>query len=101
MKIQNNGSSGAAPLESTRTQLTPSNGAGNAGNSIAGHDGDSVAISSLSAQVADANSVDTQQRVDRVAQLAALHARGSYQVSAQDLSGAMISGALGTGGGEA
>lgn len=99
MKIQNNGSSGSAPLENPRTQpLASEITGGGLGQSISGHDGDSVAISGLSSQVAGANASDSSQRANRVAELAALHARGSYQLSANKLSNAMVSQALGLGG---
>ena len=99
MKIQNNGSSGAGPLENPRTQpLTSETTGSDLGQSISGHDGDSVAISGLSSRVADANASDSGQRANRVAELAALHARGSYQVSSNRLSNAMVSQALGLGG---
>jgi len=98
MKIQNNGSSGAAPLDNTRLQPASPDSANNRGPSISGLDGDSVAISSMSARVSQANSADSQQRADRVAELAALHARGGYQVNAANLSSALVSQALGPGG---
>jgi hypothetical protein len=100
MKIQNNGSTGSAPLDTTRAQLI-SPGAGTstgAGQIVSGHDGDLVAISSMSVRVSDANAVDSQQRASRVAELAALHARGGYQVNAADLGGTLVSQALAQGG---
>ena len=98
MKIQNHGSSGAAPLESTRTQPASSEAPGSKSHSITGHDGDSIAISSMSASVSEANAAESQQRANRVAELTALHARGNYHVNTANLSGALVSQALAPGG---
>ena len=100
MKIQNDGSLGSAPLETTRAQPSPPTAAGSssAGLTISGHDGDSVEISGLSARVADANAAEGQQRANRVAELAALHSRGGYQVNAANLSSALVSQAIAPGG---
>jgi hypothetical protein len=100
MKIQNNGSPGSAPLETTRTQPASHDlgGSAAAGQIIAGHDGDSVSISSLSARVSDANATESQQRANRVSELAALHSRGGYQVNSNNLSNALVSQALSPGG---
>ena len=98
MKIQNNGSSGAAPLDNSRTQPVTPGGAGNGGQTISGHDGDSVSISSISSQVSDANTAESQQRSSRVEELSALHARGGYQVNAANLSRALVSQSLAPGG---
>jgi len=101
MKIQNDGSLGSAPLETTRAQPSPrAAGSASAGLTLSGHDGDSVEISGLSARVADANAADSQQRTNRVAELAALHSRGGYQVNAANLSSAMVSQAVAPGGKE-
>lgn len=96
MKIQNNGSLGSAPLETTRTQPAPNEASSSptAGRTISGHDGDSVEISGISARVAEANLSDSQQRTNRVADLAALYSRGGYQVNAASLSGALVSQAV-------
>jgi anti-sigma28 factor (negative regulator of flagellin synthesis) len=98
MKIQNNGSPGSAPLETTRAQPAPNDlgSSAAAGRSISGHDGDSVEISSMSARVSDANAVEGQQRANRVTELAALHSRGGYQVSAANLSNVLITQAVET-----
>jgi anti-sigma28 factor (negative regulator of flagellin synthesis) len=100
MKIQNDGSAGSAPLETTRAQPAPSEVSGSAvaGQAISGHDGDSVEISGISTRVADANAIDTQQRANRVAELTALHSRGGYQVNASSLSSALVSQAVAPGG---
>jgi anti-sigma28 factor (negative regulator of flagellin synthesis) len=100
MKIQNNGSTGSAPLESTRAQPASQESISSigGGQTLSGHDGDSVAISSMSARVSDANATDSQQRANRVAELEALHSRGGYQVNSANLSGALVTQALAPGG---
>jgi flagellar biosynthesis anti-sigma factor FlgM len=100
MKIQNNGLPGSAPLETTRAQPAPQEAGTStaAGQSMSGLDGDSIEISSMSARVSQANAADSQQRANRVAELTALHARGSYQVDSTGLSGALVSQALAPGG---
>jgi len=96
MKIQTNGLPGSAPLETTRAQPAPQQaGVGpTGGQTISGLDGDSIEISSMSARVSQANAADSQQRANRVAELAALHSRGGYQVNAASLSGALVSQAI-------
>lgn len=100
MKIQNNGSPESAPLESARAQPAPqgTKSSGTLGQTISGHDGDSIQISSMSTSLADANAADGQQRANRVAELAALHSRGGYQVNAANLSSTLVSQALTPGG---
>jgi anti-sigma28 factor (negative regulator of flagellin synthesis) len=96
MKIQNDGSPGSAPLETTRAQPAPHEATSSTavGRSIAGHDGDSVEISGLSARVSDANAIESRQRANRVAELTALHSRGAYHVNANNLSSALVSNAV-------
>ena len=97
MKIQNNGVQGPNSLETSRTQATtPSAGHGLAGRKVAGHEGDSVEISGLSANVAEANATDAHQRAARVSQLAALYAKGEYHTNSAALSKALISHATGS-----
>jgi anti-sigma28 factor (negative regulator of flagellin synthesis) len=100
MKIQNNGLPGSTPLETTRAQPAPPEAGSSAaaGQSISGLDGDSIEISSMSTRVSQANAADSQQRANRVAELAALHSRGGYQVNADNLSGALVSQAVAPGG---
>jgi anti-sigma28 factor (negative regulator of flagellin synthesis) len=95
MKIQNNGIQGSTPLETERTQSAPQTSGGTTqGRKTAGHDGDSVEISSISASLSQANSVDSQHRTNRIAELAAIHARGDYQANAQKLSQALVAHSL-------
>jgi anti-sigma28 factor (negative regulator of flagellin synthesis) len=100
MKIQNNGLPGSAPLETARAQPAPPEAGSSvaAGQTVAGLDGDSIEISSMSARVAQANAADGQQRANRVEALAALHANGGYQVNAASLSSTLVTLAIAPGG---
>jgi anti-sigma28 factor (negative regulator of flagellin synthesis) len=99
MKIQNEGLNGSTPLETGRTApvTPPANNNGSGGTKISGAEGDSVEISGISSRLAEANAVNGQQRSDRVAQLAAVYARGQYQVNASDLSRALVSHSMSAG----
>jgi anti-sigma28 factor (negative regulator of flagellin synthesis) len=92
MKIQSDGLQGSAPLETERTQSAPqtTGGSTHGGRKVAGHDGDSVEISSISAHLSEANSVDSQHRTNRIAELSAIHARGDYHANAEKLSRALV-----------
>jgi anti-sigma28 factor (negative regulator of flagellin synthesis) len=91
MKIQNDALQGSNPLETGRTQSTPQTGGGTlAGHKVSGHDGDSVEISGLSTQLSQANSLDNRQRDNRVAELAALYAKGQYRVNSAELSRKLV-----------
>ncbi|HLK49907.1 MAG TPA: flagellar biosynthesis anti-sigma factor FlgM [Bryobacteraceae bacterium] len=99
MKIQNDGLQGTNPLESGRTQATQQPGGTNGltGQTIAGHEGDSVQISGISKHLAESNALDSSQRENRVAQLAALYAKGNYHVDAAKLSGKLVSNSVAAG----
>src|SRR4029077_6051868 len=71
MKIQNDGIQGSTPLETERTQSAPQT-SGIQGRHGAGDDGDSVEISSISAHLSQANSVESQHRTSRIAELSAI-----------------------------
>jgi len=100
MKIHNDGLQGTNPLETGRTQglQQPGNTQGLPGQTIAGHEGDSVQISGISQHLAESNALDSQQRETRVAQLAALYSKGQYQVNAAALSQKLVSNSISTGG---
>jgi anti-sigma28 factor (negative regulator of flagellin synthesis) len=99
MKIQNEGLNGSTPLETGRTASVtpPANNNGSGGTKVSGAEGDSVEISGISSRLAEANAVNGQQRENRVSQLAAVYARGEYQVNASNLSRSLVSHALGAG----
>jgi hypothetical protein len=81
------GASGA--LETHRANLRP---AGGESAAPAGHD--TVAISSLSAQIHEALTASQVEAARRLTGLAELYARGQYQVDAVKLSRALVSHAL-------
>jgi anti-sigma28 factor (negative regulator of flagellin synthesis) len=99
MKIHSDGLQGTNPLETGRTQNTPQTGgaSGLTGQTIAGHEGDSVQISGISQHLAESNALDSQQRETRVAQLGALYSKGNYQVDAAALSRKLVSGSIAAG----
>lgn len=98
MKIHNDGLQGTNPLETGRTQGTPHTGGvnGNAlpGQTIAGHEGDSVQISGISQHLAESNALDSKQREARVHELAAQYAKGNYNVNAKALSQKLVSNSI-------
>ena len=98
MKIQSDGLQGSTPLEAERTQSTTQTSGGSTpeGRKVAGHDGDSVEISSISAHLSEANSVDSQHRTNRIAELSAIHARGDYHANAEKLSRALVAHSIRT-----
>jgi len=59
--------------------------------------GDQVEISSFSGNVATSVGALGEQQAARVSQLAALYARGDYQVDSMQVSRALISGAIASG----
>jgi len=99
MKIHNDGLQGTNRLETGKTQATPpTTGAGNLkGQTVSGHDGDTVQISGISQHLAEANALDEKQRENRVAALAAQYSKGQYQVNAAALSQKLVSNSIGAG----
>jgi len=99
MKIHNDGVQGNNPLETGRTQNTqhPSGGSGLPGQTIAGHEGDSIQISGISQHLAESNALDSKQRENRVAELTALYAKGNYQVNPAALSRKLVSNSIAAG----
>ena len=99
MKIHNDGLQGTTPLETGRTQGTPPAGGSNGlpGQTISGHEGDSVQISGISQHLAESNALDSKQREARVHELAAQYAKGNYHVNAKALSQKLVSNSIGAG----
>lgn len=99
MKIHSDGLQGTNALETGRTQgAQPAGGAsGLPGQTIAGHEGDSVQISGISQHLAESNALDGKQRENRVAELAALYSKGNYQVDAAALSRKLVSNSIAAG----
>jgi len=99
MTINNDCTQGCGPSETARAQGAPTTVSHTPpGQRVDGAEGDSVHISGISAQLADANAVDGRQRADRVTALAAIYGRGEYQVNAADLSRSLVLHAAGIGG---
>lgn len=100
MKIHNDGLQGTNPLETGRTQgpQQPGGATGLNGQTVSGHEGDTVQISGISQHLAQSNALDAQQRETRVAQLASLYAKGQYHVNSAALSQKLVSNGIGSGG---
>ena len=99
MKIHTDGLQGTNPLETGRTQGSQHTGApaGAHGQTVAGHEGDTVQISGISQQLAESNALEGKQREHRVAELSALYAKGQYHVNAAALSKKLVSHSVNTG----
>jgi anti-sigma28 factor (negative regulator of flagellin synthesis) len=101
MKIHNDGLQGTNPLETGRTQgpQLPAGATGLNGQTVAGHEGDTIQISGISQHLAETNALDAKQRETRVAELAALYAKGQYHVNSASLSQKLVSNSIGSSGG--
>ncbi len=101
IRIQNDGLSGAAASETSRTQdIVQIGGHSSNGASRAGEPTDTVEISSLSGRIADAGSSIDAAQSKRVSYLAQLYQSGRYQVDSLAVSRALVSQALSASGTE-
>jgi hypothetical protein len=93
MQIHNDGIAGPAA-----SQSAPAESAAQPGSStqigFPNSGADQVEISSLSGNIAASVNALANQQAGRVSQLAALYARGEYQVNSQQLSHALVSAAI-------
>jgi anti-sigma28 factor (negative regulator of flagellin synthesis) len=95
IRIQNDSLAGTAASETSRTQdVVQIGGKGSRSGSRIGSSSDSVEISSLSGQIANASSAAEATQASRVRQLAALYSSGRYQVDSAALSSALVSHAI-------
>ncbi|HUA64059.1 MAG TPA: flagellar biosynthesis anti-sigma factor FlgM [Verrucomicrobiae bacterium] len=101
IRIQNDGLSGSAAAETSRTQDVVQIGSQSSNAaSRSGGPADSVEISSLFNRISDAsNSLESAQN-KRVSYLAQLYQSGRYQVDSTAVSRALVSQALGSSGTE-
>jgi hypothetical protein len=97
IRIQNDGIAAAstAPLAPTENAGKPDSSSQSGSVSAGG--ADLVDISSLSGNIAASVSALADQQAARVSQLAALYAKGDYQVNSAQLSHALVSAAIGGG----
>ena len=97
MKIQTDGLAGASGIETARAQeaAAAAQGGKSHGTAAPATAGDSVQLSSLSARVQAAASTEETGMSARASEIAALYAKGQYQVDAGKLSHALVSSALG------
>jgi anti-sigma28 factor (negative regulator of flagellin synthesis) len=105
LRIQGESLEGALAPQTSRTQETPltSQSESQRVPKAVESGRDSVEMSDLSARLSAANQQEDARESDRVSTLAALYARGEYQVGPENLSHALVSHALSgaTEGGEA
>ena len=94
IRLQNDGVAGASTSAASQTNLTQS---GSSITPASGFNTDQVEISSLSESISSASSALGSQQADRVSQLAAVYAKGQYQVDSVQLSHALVSHALASG----
>jgi anti-sigma28 factor (negative regulator of flagellin synthesis) len=96
IRIQGESLESALAPQTTRTQETPliSQNEGQRVVKAVENGQDSVEISSLSTRLSAANQQEDARVSDRVSALAALYARGQYQVDTGNLSRALVSHAL-------
>jgi anti-sigma28 factor (negative regulator of flagellin synthesis) len=96
MRIHNDGVAGPAASQSAPAESTAQPGSSTQ-IGLAANSPDQVEISSLSGNLTDSAAALANQQAARVSQLAALYARGEYQVDSQQLSHALVSAAVSSG----
>ncbi|MGA2648592.1 MAG: hypothetical protein ABSF15_28245 [Candidatus Sulfotelmatobacter sp.] len=94
IRIHNDVIAAAAPPPPAPAENAARAGASTLASSVAGSSGDQVEISSFSGNVATSVGALAEQQGARVSHLAALYARGDYQVDSMQTSRALISGAI-------
>ena len=97
MRIHNEVIAAAQPPPPAPAENVARAGSSTLAGSIASSGGDEVEISSFSGNVATSVGALGEQQAARVSQLAALYARGDYQVDSMQVSRALISGAIASG----
>jgi anti-sigma28 factor (negative regulator of flagellin synthesis) len=101
IRIQNDGLTGAAASESSRTQdIVQVGNQSSSSISRGGGASDSVEISSLSSKIADAFDSGQALQSKRVSYLQKLYQSGKYQVDSASVSRALVSQALSSSGTE-
>ena len=94
IRLQNDGVAGASTSAASQTNLTQSGSSITPASGFNTGGADQVEISSLSESISSASSALGSQQADRVSQLAAVYAKGQYQVDSVQLSHALVSHAL-------
>ena len=94
MRIQSDGMAAAAASPAAQAESTVQSGSFTKAGSAANSASDQVDISSLSGNVAASVTALAGQQAARVSELAALYARGEYQVDSLRISRALVSGAI-------
>jgi hypothetical protein len=97
MRIHNDGIAAAAPPPPAPVESVAQPGGSTLVAPVANSGGDRVEISSLSGSVASSVGAMAEQQSARVNHLAALYARGEYQLDSTQTSRALLSGAIASG----
>lgn len=97
IRIQNDGIAGAGASQIAQTSAPAPHGPASAGAGKNAAGTDRVDLSTLSGSMATQLSAMASQQANRVSQLAALYAKGQYQVNPGHISRALISNAISTG----
>jgi len=97
MRIHNEGIAAAAAPPPPPVENVAQQGSSTLAAPIANSGGDQIEISSLSGNVASTVGALAEQQAARVSHLAALYARGDYQVDSMQTSRALLAGALASG----
>ncbi len=97
MRIENQNLNGAAGLQTGRTPDTnPTDlGSTSSGRGAGSLSGDHAEISSLAENVSQALSAQSVNRAQRIQELAQQYSAGTYRPSAQSVSSAIVSDAIG------
>jgi anti-sigma28 factor (negative regulator of flagellin synthesis) len=97
IRLENDGVSAASTAGAG--QINPTRSGSSSPTAPAGHTGgaDQVEISPLSESISNASNALQTQQADRVNQLAAVYAKGQYQVDSAQISHALVSQALASG----
>jgi hypothetical protein len=97
MRIHNDGIAAAAAPPPAPAENVAQLGSSTLVAPIANTGGDQVDISSFSGSVASSVGALAEQQATRVSHLAALYARGEYQLDSMQTSRALLSGAIASG----
>ena len=97
MRIHNDGIAAAAASQAAPAENAAQPGSSTLSVPVATSGGDQVDISSLSGNVASSVGALAEQQSAHVSQLAALYAKGEYQVDSMQTSRALLSGAIASG----
>ncbi|MGP8243208.1 MAG: flagellar biosynthesis anti-sigma factor FlgM [Bryobacteraceae bacterium] len=97
IRLQNDGVAGTSASATGQTSLTQSGSSTAPASGLNTGGADQVEISSLSESISNASAALASQQAGRVSHLAAVYAKGQYEVDSVELSHALVSNALASG----